>query len=116
MGEYNESLKVRLGITAADSTAITIFTDSTASGSITPHFFATLRTYCTTYSSGNFTYTLTWTENGGARTLATASQTGANVSVLANGVIHPDAGTAVTIQLSSATSGVANLLVALDQF
>lgn len=101
MAIYVEARDNRPGLTTADSPAVTILTIGVNAGI---EYYAMLRTYCTAYTSGNCAYTLTWTENGGTRTLVTANQSGANVSVVNFGIIKPDANTSVTVALGAGTA------------
>src|SRR5206468_7082437 len=72
-------------------------------------FRISLDIYATAYTSGTITYTLTWTENGGARTAAVTA-TAINVLGTLTDLINPDPSTNITVQLTG--FGVATVKVA----
>ena len=93
---------LRIGVTAADASPITIFS-STASGT---RYEVKARILATAGTSA--TYTISWTEGGAVRTVAlTVTATGTEVHD--NFVIAPDAGTDVTAQITSLTSSTVNV-------
>ena len=93
---------LRLGVTAADASPITIFS-STVSG---VRYEVKARILATAGTSA--TYTITWTEGGAARTVA-LTVTAAGTEYHDNFVIAPDAGTNITAQITSLTSSTVNV-------
>ena len=93
---------LRIGVTAADAAAITIFS-STAAGTryeIKARILATVGT--------SAVYTITWTEGGAARTVAlTVSAVGTEYHD--NFVVAPDSGTNITAQITSLTTSTVNV-------
>ena len=93
---------LRTGITAADASAITIFS-STVSGT---RYEIKARILATAGTSA--VYTITWTEGGAARTVAlTVSAVGTEYHE--NFVVAPDSGTNITAQITSLTSSTVNV-------
>ena len=93
---------LRIGVTAADASAITIFS-STSSG---VRYEVKARILATAGISA--TYTITWTEGGAARTMPlTVTATGTEYHD--NFVIAPDAGTDITAQITALTSSTVNV-------
>ena len=93
---------LRIGITAADASPITIFS-STASGI---RYEVKARILATAGTSA--TYTITWTEGVSVRTVPlTVTATGTEVHD--NFVIAPDAGTNITAQITALTSSTVNV-------
>ena len=93
---------LRIGVTAADASPITIFS-STVSGR---RYEVKARILATAGTSA--TYTISWTEGGAVRTVAlTVTATGTEVHD--NFVIAPDAGTDITAQITSLTSSTVNV-------
>ena len=93
---------LRTGVTAADASAITIYS-STAAGvryKIDARIMSTVGT--------SATYTLTWTEGGAARTVALAV-TAVGAPVSDNFVIQPDSATDITAQITALTSSTVNV-------
>ena len=93
---------LRIGVTAADASPITIFS-STVSGT---RYEVKARILATAGISA--TYTITWTEGGAARTVA-LTVTAAGTEYHDNFVIAPDAGTNITAQITSLTSSTVNV-------
>ena len=93
---------LRTGVTAADSSPITIFS-STVSGT---RYEVKARILATAGSSA--TYTISWTEGGAARTVA-LTVTAVGTEVHDNFVIAPNANTDITAQITSLTSSTVNV-------
>ena len=93
---------LRTGVTAADASAITIFS-STASGT---RYEVKARILATSGSSA--TYTISWTEGGVAQTVA-LTITAVDTEVHDNFVIAPDADTNITAQITALTSSTVNV-------
>ena len=93
---------LRIGVTTADASPITIFS-STVSGT---RYEVKARILATAGTSA--TYTITWTEGGAARTVA-LTVTAVGTEVHDNFVIAPDAGTNITAQITSLTSSTVNV-------
>ena len=93
---------LRIGVTAADASPITIFS-STASG---VRYEVKARILATAGTSA--TYTISWTEGGAVRTVA-LTVTAVGTEVHDNFVIAPDAGTNITAQITSLTSSTVNV-------
>ena len=93
---------LRTGVTAADASAITIFS-STVSGT---RYEIKARILATSGSSA--TYTISWTEGGVAQKVA-LTITAVDTEVHDNFVIAPDAGTNITAQITSLTSSTVNV-------
>ena len=93
---------LRTGVTAADSSPITIFS-STQSGA---RYEVKARILATSGSSA--TYTISWTEGGAVRTVA-LTVTAAGTEVHDNFVIAPDADTNITAQITALTSSTVNV-------
>ena len=93
---------LRTGVTAADASAITIFS-STQSGT---RYEVKARILATAGTSA--VYTITWTEGGAARTVAlTVSAVGTEYHD--NFVVAPDSGTNITAQITSLTTSTVNV-------
>ena len=93
---------LRIGVTAADASPITIYS-STVSG---VRYEVKARILATTGTSA--TYTISWTEGGSVRTVAlTVTATGTEVHD--NFVIAPDAGTDITAQITALTNSTVNV-------
>ena len=93
---------LRIGVTAADASAIIIFS-STVGGTryeVKARILATAGTAAV--------YTITWTEGGAARTVA-LTVTAAGTEYHDNFVVAPDAGTNITAQITSLTSSTVNV-------
>ena len=93
---------LRIGVTAADASPITIFS-STQSGT---RYEVKARILATAGTSA--TYTISWTEGGAVRTVA-LTVTAAGTEVHDNFVIAPDSGTNITAQITSLTSSTVNV-------
>ena len=93
---------LRIGVTAADASPITIFS-STASGT---RYEVKARILATAGTSA--TYTISWTEGGVAQTVA-LTITAVDTEVHDNFVIAPDAGTNITAQITALTSSTVNV-------
>ena len=93
---------LRIGVTAADASPITIFS-STQSGT---RYEVKARILATAGTSA--TYTISWTEGGAVRTVA-LTVTAVGTEVHDNFVIAPDAGTNITAQITSLTSSTVNV-------
>jgi len=99
----------RSGLTAADGAATTLYAVPAGAGQL---FRITADIFATAFTSGTATYTITWTQNGGARTLVVTA-TALNTLGTATDLINPDASTNVTAQLTgtfTATVTVAGLV------
>lgn len=105
MALYVEGRDNRKGITASDGTAITLFTNGAVASN---EYLITARTFLTVYSSGNVVYTISWTENGSARTYVTTANTAINTIQGGWMVIRPDANSAITGQLTGMAGSNAN--------
>ena len=93
---------LRIGVTAADASPITILS-STSSG---VRYEVKARILATSGSSA--TYTISWTEGGVAQTVA-LTITAVDTEVHDNFVIAPDSGTNITAQITSLTSSTVNV-------
>ena len=93
---------LRTGVTAADTSPITIYS-STVSGT---RYEVKARILATAGSSA--TYTISWTEGGVAQTVA-LTITAVDTEVHDNFVIAPDSGTNITAQITSLTSSTVNV-------
>ena len=93
---------LRIGVTAADASPITIFS-STQSGT---RYEVKARILATAGSSA--TYTVSWTEGGVAQKVA-LTITAVDTEVHDNFVIAPDSGTNITAQITSLTSSTVNV-------
>ena len=93
---------LRIGVTAADASPITIFS-STVSGT---RYEVKARILATAGTSA--TYTISWTEGGVAQTVA-LTITAVDTEVHDNFVIAPDSGTNITAQITSLTSSTVNV-------
>ena len=93
---------LRTGITAADASAITIFS-STVSGI---RYEVKARILATSGSSA--TYTISWTEGGVAQKVA-LTVTAVDTEVHDNFVIAPDANTNITAQITALTTSTVNV-------
>ena len=93
---------IRVGVTAADASPITIFS-STASG---VRYEVKARILATAGSSA--TYKIVWTEGGVAQSIS-LTITAVDTEVHDNFVIAPDAGTDITAQITSLTSSTVNV-------
>lgn len=85
----------RTGLTAADGAANTILA-GTVAGAL---YRITADIFATAYTSGTATYTVTWTENAGTRTMV-VSAAALNTLGTATDLIRPDTGTNITAQLT----------------
>ena len=93
---------LRIGVTAADASPITIYS-STASGT---RYEVKARILATAGTSA--TYTISWTEGGVAQTVA-LTITAVDTEVHDNFVIAPDANTNITAQITALTSSTVNV-------
>ena len=93
---------LRIGVTAADASPITIYS-STVSGT---RYEVKARILATSGLSA--TYTISWTEGGVAQTVA-LTITAVDTEVHDNFVIAPDAGTDITAQITALTSSTVNV-------
>ena len=93
---------LRIGVTAADASPITIFS-STVAGT---RYEVKARILATAGSSA--TYTISWTEGGVAQTVA-LTITAVDTEVHDNFVIAPDANTDITAQITALTSSTVNV-------
>ena len=93
---------LRIGVTAADASPITIL--SSTSGS--RRYEVKARILATAGTSA--TYTISWTEGGSVRTVA-LTVTAVGTEVHDNFVIAPDAGTDITAQITALTSSTVNV-------
>lgn len=93
---------LRIGVTAADASPITIFS-STVSGT---RYEVKARILATAGTSA--TYTISWTEGGSVRTVA-LTVTAVGTEVHDNFIIAPDANTDITAQITSLTSSTVNV-------
>ncbi len=93
-------LDSRTGLTSADGAPITLYTPTAANQlyRVMADIFATATV------TGTATYTIAWTENGTAQTLAVTATT-VNVLGTVLGLIRPDNGTAITAQLTGTFTG-----------
>ena len=93
---------LRIGVTAADASPITIFS-STVSGT---RYEVKARILATAGTSA--TYKIVWTEGGVAQPVS-LTITAVDTEVHDNFVIAPDAGTNITAQITSLTSSTVNV-------
>ena len=93
---------LRIGVTAADASPITIFS-STQSGT---RYEVKARILATAGTSA--TYKIVWTEDGVAQPVS-LTITAVDTEVHDNFVIAPDAGTNITAQITSLTSSTVNV-------
>ena len=93
---------LRIGVTAADASPITIFS-STQSGT---RYEVKARILATAGTSA--TYKIVWTEGGVAQSVS-LTITAVDTEVHDNFVIAPDAGTNITAQITSLTSSTVNV-------
>ena len=93
---------LRIGVTAADASPITIFS-STVSGT---RYEVKARILATAGTSA--TYKIVWTEGGVAQSVS-LTITAVDTEVHDNFVISPDAGTNITAQITSLTSSTVNV-------
>ena len=93
---------LRIGVTAADASPITIFS-STSSGT---RYEVKARILATAGSSA--IYTISWTEGGVTQSVA-LTITAVDTEVHDNFVIAPDANTNITAQITSLTSSTVNV-------
>ena len=98
----------RTGITAADASAITLYT-TTAAGQL---YRINARAFATVGTSA--TYLIKWTEGGGVRT-ATLSVTALDTNVSQQFDIQPDNGTLITAQISALSSTTLNVAATVEQ-
>ena len=98
----------RTGITAADASAITLYT-TTAAGQL---YRVSSRIFATTGTSA--TYVITWTEGGAART-ETLTVSAVDTEYSAVFLIQPDSGTAITAQITSITSSTVNVATVVER-
>ena len=101
-GVISGSPDLRTGVTAADTSAITIFS-STQSGT---RYEVKARILATAGTSA--TYKIVWTEGGVAQSVS-LTITAVDTEVHDNFVIAPNAGTDVTAQITSLTSSTVNV-------
>ena len=102
IGYISGSPDLRIGVTAADASAITIFS-STKSG---VRYEVKARILATAGSSA--TYKIVWTEGGVAQSVS-LTITAVDTEVHDNFVIAPDANTDITAQITSLTSSTVNV-------
>ena len=101
----------RTGLTAADVSPITLYT-ATAANQL---YRVSLNIMATAYTSGTATYTLTYTTNGVAKTLAITA-TALNTPAYQAGVlIRPDNGSAITVQLTGTFSATVEVAAAVEE-
>ena len=93
---------LRTGVTAADASAITIFSGTTSG----VRYEVKARILATSGSSA--TYTISWTEGGVAQTVP-LTITAVDTEVHDNFVIAPDTGTNITAQITSLTTSTVNV-------
>ena len=93
---------LRIGVTAADASPITIFSSTQ---SVT-RYEVKARILATAGSSA--TYTISWTEGGAAQKVA-LTITAVDTEVHDNFVIAPDANTNITAQITALTSSTVNV-------
>lgn len=111
MGVFTEGRDERAGLTAADASAITIF----KSGAAGQTLLASIQAFATAYTSGSPVYTLTYTRNAQAISVSTTAIAAVNTPESVEGLIHPDAATAVTVQLTGAFVGTVDVTATLVQ-
>lgn len=109
MAIYTEARDERT-VTAADANPITLFTPPTVGT-----YWVVFRAYCTSWSSGTCNYVIAWTENGQAMSGTTLNTTGANQAKCNAALICPDAGTAVTVQLTNVTTATVDVSCSVAQ-
>ena len=97
----------RMGLTAADAAAKTLFT-TTAAGQL---FRLSARVLATAGSSA--TYTLTWTEGGAARTEA-LTVGAAGTEYAGTWLIQPDNATNITAQLTAISASTVNVAASVE--
>jgi hypothetical protein len=97
----------RMGLTAADAAAKTLFT-TTAAGQL---FRLSARVLATAGSSA--TYTLTWTEGGAERTEA-LTVAGAGTEYAGTWLIQPDNATNITAQLTAISASTVNVAASVE--
>ncbi len=97
----------RMGLTAADAAAKTLFT-TTAAGQL---FRLSARVLATAGSSA--TYTLTWTEDGAARTEA-LTVGAAGTEYAGTWLIQPDNATNITAQLTAISASTVNVAASVE--
>ena len=102
----------RRGVTAADSSAKTLYT-TTASGQL---YRLSGRILATAGTSPSATYTLKWTEGGTVQT-ETLTLSALNTIEAVSVLIQPDSGTAITAQLTaiSGTSTTVNVAATVEE-
>lgn len=100
----------RSGLTAADASAITLYT-TTAAGQM---YRVVIRANATAFTSGMATYTFTWTENGVTQT-RTAVVSALNTPAFSGTLIQPDNGTAMTVQLTGTFTATVSVGAAIEQ-
>ena len=93
---------LRTGVTAADASAITIFSNTVAG----TRYIVEARILATAGTSA--TYKITWTEGGVAQTVP-LTISAVDTEVHDNFVIAPDSGTNITAQITSLTSSTVNV-------
>ena len=93
---------LRIGVTAADASPITIFSSTVAS----TRYEVKARILATAGSSA--TYKIVWTEGGVAQSVS-LTVTAADTEVHDNFVIAPDADTNITAQITAITSSTVNV-------
>ena len=97
----------RLGLTAVDGAPITIYAVPAGTGKL---FRITADINGTAAIAGTWTYTITYTENAQTKTLAVTA-TVLNTLGTATDLIHPDASTNITAQLTSTGGATGTLSV-----
>ena len=105
-------LDKRLGVTAADASAKTLYT-TTAANQL---YLVVARLFGVSGTNLSATYLVKWTENGSVQT-ATLTVSGAPSLYVSTSLIQPDSGTAITVQLTalSGTSPVVNVAAIVMQ-
>ena len=105
-------LDKRLGVTAADASAKTLYT-TTAANQL---YLVVARLFGVSGTNLSATYLVKWTENGSVQT-ATLTLSGAPSLYVSTSLIQPDSGTAITVQLTalSGTSPVVNVAAIVMQ-
>lgn len=104
----------RRNLTNADGSPVTMYTVPAGHQHV---YIIAVHVIATAFTSGTATYTLTWTENGVAKTLAVSVSAGNNPQS-SLGWVRADASTAITVQLTgtfTATIDVAGVAVELFQ-
>lgn len=104
------TMDFRQGVTAADGAPITIYTAT--NGTSVLRITATI--FATAFTSGTATYTIAWTQNGAAETLAVTSLI-LNTLGTATAIINPDNGTTVTGQLTGVFVATETLTGTVEQ-